>query len=68
MADTRHEELSQRAFKYDQMSTLVKHAATAITLILVVVAVLLLVSGRFFSAGFVLTLVAFSIYFRAINS
>lgn len=49
------------------MSTFVKYAATAVTIILAVVAALLLLSGEYFIAGFVLTLIAFSLYLREIN-
>lgn len=50
------------------MSTFVKYAATAVTLILAVIAAMFLLAGEFFIAGFVLTLIAFSLYLRAINS
>lgn len=50
------------------MSQLRKHAATAIGLLIFGVAVILLFMGQFFHAGFLLTLLAFVIYFRAVSS
>lgn len=49
------------------MSDLVVHALTALALVLGAATVLLLLSGQYFFAGFLLTLVAFVIYFREVT-
>lgn len=49
------------------MSEIVAYAATILAIVLGVAVVLLVLSGQYFFAGFLLTLVAFSIYFREIN-
>lgn len=49
------------------MSSVVSTGATLVAFVLGVATVFLLVSGQYFFAGFLLTLIAFVIYFREIN-
>lgn len=50
------------------MSERVANVATILIIVLLLATVLLVLEGLYFFAGFVLTLIAFAIYFREVNS